>query len=915
MIQPTRLFVLVFGLPVVGATMGAPVFGQGGTVVGAVRASQDTRPVPDARVYVLGTTLSSVSDADGRYRIAGVPPGERSLLVSAPGYVVRTLSVAVPAGDSGTLDVALTRSAGRANPRVILPTGEHEAIVLGVDLTQVVVAALADAAPAATFSEVLAARSAGIEAIASSGTAGTGSQITMRGVANPYLSVAPLVYVDGVRVEANPSALTVDVGGQAPSRLDDFDPSSLEGVEVLRGPAAAALYGAEATNGVLLLTTRRGAPGPIRFRAFTAQGFASEASRFPDNVTAVTATGVPCPLDAEEAGSCVVQRILRSNPLESGPASPIAPGAVAAYGLEASGSVHTVRFAVGGDERTNAGIYHLPDVEANRLLAAYGPGALRDEVLDPNHLRQTTGYATATLTPSARLEVGAAARFVSSSLRLPLNDYATGLLANALLGAPDSTPGGRWWQTLPGEVFQLGSSQGIDRVMGSVHASWRPTAFLELRGLVGAESVRQHDEQLQRSGEGPSQGGLRPGFVADNWARTRHTTANVSGAAAERFGAKVTGRTTVGVEYWRASWDTLLQQGSGLLPGQTRFVDAQNQNVHRSLGYVSGEGYLLEQELVYANRLFVGGALRLDHARGLASSPATVVDPAAWASWLVPLHGAGALEFVRLRTAIGSVARRFPYPAPANSISGAPGRVPDPERTAESELGADVELFDGRLGIGATAYGKRTAGFATFILTPPSSGVSYRLIKGGDVWNQGVEFDVRAEPLRSERATLDVHLTAWGNRNRAGHHTAFLLPVGFQQWVFGGYPLGTYYTALVTFNDINRDGRLTRSEITVGDPVPSGSPLPTQGASASVTVAWRHWLRLSTTLEYRGGGSQQNLTAASRCQQIVCSERSVPGTPLADQARALADGLGLEGRPVDAGFVKLREVALTMTAP
>jgi hypothetical protein len=73
MVQPTRLFVLMFGLPVVGAIMGAPVFGQSGRVVGAVRASEDTRPVADARVYVLGTTLSSVSDADGRYRIAGVP--------------------------------------------------------------------------------------------------------------------------------------------------------------------------------------------------------------------------------------------------------------------------------------------------------------------------------------------------------------------------------------------------------------------------------------------------------------------------------------------------------------------------------------------------------------------------------------------------------------------------------------------------------------------------------------------------------------------------------------------------------------------------------------------------------------------------------------------------------------------------
>jgi hypothetical protein len=73
MIQPSRLFVLVLGLAVARGTIGAPVFGQSGTVVGAVRASEDTRPVADARVYVLGTTLSSVSDADGRYRIAGVP--------------------------------------------------------------------------------------------------------------------------------------------------------------------------------------------------------------------------------------------------------------------------------------------------------------------------------------------------------------------------------------------------------------------------------------------------------------------------------------------------------------------------------------------------------------------------------------------------------------------------------------------------------------------------------------------------------------------------------------------------------------------------------------------------------------------------------------------------------------------------
>ena len=241
---------------------------------------------------------------------------------------------------------------------------------------------------------------------------------------------------------------------------------------------------------------------------------------------------------------------------------------------------------------------------------------------------------------------------------------------------------------------------------------------------------------------------------------------------------------------------------------------------------------------------------------------------------------------------------------------------PHPERTTEIELGADAELFNGRLGLGATVYSRRTSGFITFTVTPPSSAFSYQLINGGEIWNQGVELELTAQPIRSEQTALDIRLGAWGNRNRAARITQFLLPVGFRQWVFWGYPVGTYYTVLVQgFNDANGDGVLTSNEITRSDVVPSGSPLPTQGAFASIAVAWHRWLGLSTTVEYRGGGSQQDLTAAGRCQVVVCAARSVPGTPLTEQARAVADGLGLEGQPLDAGFVRLREVSLTITAP
>src|SRR5712664_1690039 len=99
MVYATRLLLLLLALPPLGATISSPACGRG-TVVGVVRAREEMRPVPDARVRPLGTMLSTVTGPDGRYRLESVPPGERSVLVSASGYLPRTLSVAVQAGDS-----------------------------------------------------------------------------------------------------------------------------------------------------------------------------------------------------------------------------------------------------------------------------------------------------------------------------------------------------------------------------------------------------------------------------------------------------------------------------------------------------------------------------------------------------------------------------------------------------------------------------------------------------------------------------------------------------------------------------------------------------------------------------------------------------------------------------------------------
>ena len=123
-------------------------------------------------------------------------------------------------------------------------------------------------APISSFSDILQGREPGVVLLPSSGATGEGSRIRIRGSASLSQSNEPIVYVDGVRVD-NGGGFGVGFvgtgGGGRPSRLDDIDPSSVEKIEILKGAAAATLYGTEASNGVLLITTKRGAAGSAKW--------------------------------------------------------------------------------------------------------------------------------------------------------------------------------------------------------------------------------------------------------------------------------------------------------------------------------------------------------------------------------------------------------------------------------------------------------------------------------------------------------------------------------------------------------------------------------------------------------------------------------------------------------------------------
>src|SRR6185295_17279769 len=151
-----------------------------------------------------------------------------------------------------------------------------------------------------SLADALSGRDAGVQILQSGGTVGTGTRIRIRGQTSLSLSNEPIYYVDGVRVESGDNSLSIGTGGQAPSRINDINPEDIANVEVVKGPAAATLYGTQAANGVIRITTKHGVAGPARWRIYSEGGIMNDKNQYPINYFSWghrgTTTGIQCRL-------------------------------------------------------------------------------------------------------------------------------------------------------------------------------------------------------------------------------------------------------------------------------------------------------------------------------------------------------------------------------------------------------------------------------------------------------------------------------------------------------------------------------------------------------------------------------------------------------------------------------------------
>jgi len=890
---------------------------QQGAITGRVTDQVAAQPLAGVRVSVVGTNRAAFSGQDGRYTITAVPAGPQRVQASLIGYGVSTLPVNVPADGAATVDFSLKGAAVSLDALVVTATGEQRAKEIPNSVGTIAAADITQKAPVTSLADLLNSRTPGLSVTSTGGTTGSGARVRIRGSNSVSLSNEPVIYIDGVRLENSANSSSIGVGGQTPSRLNDLNPDEIESIEVIKGPAATALYGTTAANGIINIKTKQGQAGPTRWSLYTEGGTISDFTNYPANYAA------DCLLIDEADGFCTQTTLESFNPLEQN--SLFRTGSRSQYGLNVAGGSSVATYFLSGEREGESGIY------VN------------------NNLKKTSLRANIRAQVSRSLDVSVATGFVSSDLRRPENDNNSfGLLPSGLLGLSDSTNGG-WGFLTPAQSQSLVTNQKINRFTGSMVANWQPISWLRGRAVLGMDFTNRFDESTIFPGKIPAAFSVtaNEGSRAANRDNIMNTTATANATATFDPSPTIRSTTTVGLQYLRDHLQGNRASGRKLVAGNNSLGGVVIPAVNEVNDEAKTFGAFIEEQIGLRDRLFLTAAVRGDDNSAFGQDFDFIVYPKVGASWVVSDESffpkVGFISSLRVRAAYGlsglqpgtTDALQFFNPVavtaagvdvPGFTIGNLGNSNLKPEKARELELGLDADLFGDRGHFEFTFYNKKsTDALIAVTLAPSLGGPIQQFFNLGEVNNKGVELLLTARVIDRPNFSFDLNASAWGNRNRLIELGAGIEPIifglgGASQRHQEGYPLGAFFVLPYTFSDANGDGLIGSNEVTVGStPTYHGTPIPTHGGSLSGTLRLGRSIQLYGLLDGRFGNSLFNSTEEFRCGFVICAGLNDPNASLDDQARAIAAALmpttTEAGYIEDAGFVKLREISVTFFAP
>lgn len=930
------------------------------TITGSVRGPNG-QPVSSARVVVAGTNTGALTDNSGAYRlgVSGAEGTTVTLRASAIGYGTQTANVTLN-GATLTQNFQIAEQALALDAVVVTgsPTGQATRREVPNSVSTIQTAEVVENNAAINnVTAVLQSRVPGVQVMTQAGTEGVSPRVRIRGISSINAGSAPIYVIDGVRM-AGGSQTAFGVSGASQSASDAIHPADIESIEVIKGPAASTLYGADAANGVISITTKKGRAGQQRVQVqgrvsygeqeFTGRTFtnytlcdeARIAGRFP--ATALRYAGQPTFPGCQ--GVAPNTRIEGDLLREADNA--LRTGHVRTYSASATGGGERFGFYLSGNMDDNNG------------------------VVFNNEFQRISGRSNFTITPSDKLDANVNVGYYRTDVRLPLSDNSSnGLTRNANRGVPGrQNPFAVGYLNLsPTEINQYNNRTQTDRFLTSAIIRWQPFTWFQNRLAGGFDfNNRIQNVLFERDEIGLAS---RPGFapcaipgtcpygqVAATGARDqlrptdRLYTVDYAGTISNDLPRDFSSTFTFGSQLISSRFGYITGSSSGFAPGSVTLIGTGSLNT--SFEAVSDQrtvGFFAQETLGWRDRLFITLGLRSDDNSAFGDDFDTVLYPKVGASYVIseePWFNLPGVDQFRLRGAWGQAGNApAPYSADQTFVPG-PLIVNDqvvgqgfftnsfgnPNLKAETgeeyELGFDGSLLNGRVAVDFTYYNKTTSDALIPVPQAPSGGFPGSVNQNvGTINNRGTELTLSVLPIerrnfvwesRIAHSTLKNELVSFGGVRDTPIFTGFSIS-NIGVILAPNRALGTLFA---TRPSVDASGNFLRnpngSFVVDRDTTYFGSSLPTRTLSWDNSFRVFRNLRLGAQLDHQGGHYQLNLTRRTRNFDRVTAETVlIPGQSTA--ADTLRRDLLLSGAGAEyiekADFVKLREVSASYSLP
>ncbi|NUS47325.1 MAG: SusC/RagA family TonB-linked outer membrane protein [Gemmatimonadaceae bacterium] len=895
------------------------------TITGIVTDQVGGEALPNAQVRVVGTMIAAGVRPDGRFTIS-VPMRAVTLQIRSLGY--KPLPITVPL-DQTTVRAALERDNFRLEEVVV--SGQATAMERKNLATAVGTVSEEELArvPTSSVDRALEGKVTGAHVSENSGAPGGGSIVRIRGVTTIIGAFTPLYVVDGVVVSdvqlaTGTNFLTEAVRGQLAPRVDnqdnganriaDLNSYDIEKVEVLKGAAAAAIYGSKASNGVILITTKRGRAGSVQFGLTQRLGMSKLSRKY----------GLRCFTSADEAVSVFGEAARASwtpscdNDMEE----QLYGKTAGAYetSVNMHGGSEATRFFASALNKHDGGI--MPGTSADkrsiRVNVDQNVGSRVTLSLNTEYV-QTGRKPGVTQNENNGLSIPSAIGYGGASW-LDLRQRADGTFPRSPIISNNP------FQTAALFVNDETVNRGIVSARAQAQLWKTERQALRLSVVGGGDVFTQKNQVLAPPELYALEGVGLPGTSVLGYAQ--NTNRNVNAYLVHDF--TLPGGTSTAQVGTQSEWvdiDASYTLTQGLIGGLTNIDRGLAVRVDQNRQRVQDQGFFAQEELLLFNeRLLLTGGLRADRTTNNSNSQQLFYYPKASVSYRLP-RLPDAISELKLRFAVGQSGNQPRYgqkftELSASNLGGAvptaqingPAAAPDlrPERQLEIETGFDATMLRDRLNLEATVYEKSISDLLQQRTLAPGTGFTQLTFNGGSLRTRGVELAANAVLIEGRDFNWRFRAAVSGSRCTI---TALDVPAYGSTAFLNGNTFGRIFTEVgksctqITGNDTTADGKK------VGN-MPLGDANPDYNWSWSHDVGYKRF-HLTGMLDGQKGGQIMNLTQILYDLTGISPDQITPLKPgeLTGNQRAATFGRTARTYIQDISFVKLRELSLSYDVP